>query len=441
MKNAMKYTSKFKAFFLTVLILFPFAMILQAQESYEQKLTFESDFTPDGTVDLTNRSFDAEIKTWGNSSIELQMDVKIKAKNREDIDKTIEAIKSIEFEKRNSNFYINTVFWESMVSNTNHKIKLITGEKVVLKDFEIQITLFVPKTISMNLDNKYADIKMDEIAGGANLKIYSGKLYAESFGEAVKMELRYSKAFLKNLPEANLELYDSDIEMATCGNLDLKSKYSKIEVGRTGDFTFDSYDDKINLGDLGVFAGTAKYSDFVTGTSEKLDFDLYDCNLKTGKTGDAVGQSKYGEFEIGGANTVTLSSSYDDTFTFGPIEGLECNESKYSDFEIEWLKNSLKLESYDDNLKIEKVSPSFSQISIQGKYGDYRISIPEPAQCRLLIDMKYGKIDYPEEKFQRKTYINDNNQLFLDANSKNSTEAVTGIIEIKGYDNRIFIND
>jgi len=441
MKNVKKNIQRFSNLIFIVLILFSTGFSAKAQAEFNDVLTFESDVDPQGVIDFTNRSFDAEIRTWKNNSVELQMDLKLKAKNQEDIDITLDAIKSIDFERHGSRMAINTLFWESMTSNTNHKLKLINGKKAVLKDFEISITLFVPKTTSMKIDSKYADIKMEEIAGKAEIKLYSGKLYGESFGGTVELDMRYSKAYLQTIPEAKMELYDSDIELVTCGNLDLTSKYSKVEIEHCGDVVFDSYDDNITLGELGGFDGSAKYTEFELGSSTGITFDFYDSDLKGGKTGNVNGQSKYSELRIDGAEVIFLSGSYDDNFVFGDIISLECRDSKYSDFEISELKESFKLDSYDDNVTIDKINPDFSELVINGKYGDYRITIPESAAYRLLIDMKYGKIEYPEDLFVRKTYISENSNVFLDATTKNGSEETSKIVDIKGHDNRIFIND
>ncbi len=441
MKNAKKNIQQFNYLIFIVLILFSTGFSALAQAEFNEVLTFESDVDPQGIIEFKNRSFDAEIKTWKNNTVELQMDVKLKAKNKEDIDITVDAIKSIDFEGQDSRFSINTLFWESISSNINHKLKLITGKKAVLKNFEIRITLFVPKTTSIEIDNKYADIKMEEIAGKAEIKIYSGKLYGDSFGGKVQLDLRYSKAFLENIPEAEIELYDSDLKMATCGNMELKSKYSKIEIQHLGDFNFESFDDNITIEALGKFNGAAKYSEFEFGSAGSLVFDFYDCTLNGGQSVNLSGQSKYSEFRIDGAGAVKLSGSYDDSFVFGNIVSLECGESKYSDFEIKELNESFKLQSYDDNVTIDKIAADFSQVTIDGKYGDYRLNIPENAAYRLLIDMKYGKIYYPEELFVRKTYISENSNVFLDATTKNSPEDNSRIVDIKGHDNRIFINN
>ncbi len=438
MNNEKRYTQRFSHLLLTI-IFSVITISLAAQAEFNEVLKFESAIDPLATVHFKNRSQNAEIKTWNNDAVELQLDVKIKARNQEDINLTLEALRDIEFNDAGSKFFINTTFWESMRSNTNYKFELCNGKKVNLKDFQISINLFVPKTISIEIDCKYADLKMDEIAGELDLTMHSGKFYASSFGGNAKFNLRYSKAFLENVPKVDAELYDSDIELATCGDLQLKSKYSKIEIENAGDFNFESYDDNITIGKLGKISGEAKYSDFDFGPSVNLDFVFYDCNLTGDDTGSVNGKSKYSKVEMGNAGNVYFNASYDDKFIFEAIESFECPESKYTDYEIDAVRSGFKLFSYDDNVSINQLDAQFTEVKIKGKYGDFRLGLPESAQCQLLIDMKYGRVDFPEELFERKTYIKDNSKLFVDAKTRNTTGKPTSIIDVSGHDNRLII--
>jgi hypothetical protein len=55
--------------------------------------------------------------------------------------------------------------------------------------------------------------------------------------------------------------------------------------------------------------------------------------------------------------------------------------------------------------------------------------------------MKYGKIDYPEARLERKTYIKENSQTFLDAATPGYKSKQGRLIEIKGHDNKVMIVD
>ena len=411
-----------------------------AQAEFSETIKFEAGINPDGKLEFTNRSFNTAIKTWNNNYVELQMHVRIKASKQQDIDETLRAIRQIEFQGNDSLRSIKTIFWKSINSNMNrNKMNLNTGKTVILKKFDIENTLYIPKSISLVVENKYADIQMEDITGDVDFKIYSGKIYCLSIGGNTTLDLRYSKAFIETLREASFQLYDSDIEIQTCGNFTVESKYSKVEILNAGDMQFESYDDKFTIGKLGTVKGTAKYSEFDFGPSINLFFDFYDSNLKAGETGIVKGKSKYSEFNVGSANAVTLESSYDDSFSFDTISSITIKESKYSDYTLASVDGDIILNGYDDKLTVEKISDAFNHISLDGKYGDFRLNIPNEIGFRLLVDMKHGKIDYPSEKFERKTYIKENSKLFIDAGTKKPGDKNVRLVEIKGYDNKVVI--
>lgn len=412
------------------------ALFALAQTEVEETVKFEADIDPNGKLAFTNRSFDTEIKTWDNNYVELQMNVRLKG-DEDDIKETLEAIHELCFEGSTGSRRINTVFWESINSTGNrHKIRLSNGSKVTLKKFSVDNVLFIPKTISIDIDNKYSDINMESISGEAEIKLYSGKIYAGTFGGKTTLDLRYSKAFIDNIPEAGMDIYDSDIELGTCGNFTIKSKYSKVEIQRAGDMLFDSYDDNFAIGELGRFDGSAKYSDFVLGPASVIIFDFYDSNLECQVTGDINGRSKYSEIGVKEALSVTLAHSYDDSFELGSVASLSCPDSKYTDYNIRHLKGNFSLNGYDDNVTVYALEPDFKQITLEGKYGDFNFSILEPAAYSLLVDMKYGRVDYPEGEFERKTYIRDNNQLTIEATTRNSGSGAASRFSVKGYDNK-----
>ena len=439
----MKHDRNKSSFRLTLLLGFMmmvFSAGVMAQAEFNETIKFEADINADGKLEFINRSFDTQIKTWNNSYVELQMRIQIKAGNQADIDETLRAIKQIEIEGNTSRRSVNTVFWESINSNMNRqKIKLKSGKTVVLKKFDIQNILYIPKTISLAIDNKYADIQMEEFAGEADFKIYSGKLYCRSIGGNTSLDLRYSKAFMETLREVAIKLYNSDIELVSCGDFTIESKYSKVEIETAGNMQFESYDDKYTIGKLGEVKGAAKYSEFDFGPSLSLSFTFYDSDLNAEETGTVKGEFKYSDINIKSASGVTINKSYDDNFTLGPVSSFSCTESKYTEYAIGSIDGDILLKGYDDTFKVEKISENFNHILLEGKYSDFFINITKKVAFRLLIDQKYGKIDYPSENFERKTYIKENSKLFMDAFTKNYKEGNGGLVEIKGYDNRVVI--
>jgi hypothetical protein len=411
-----------------------------AQTEFESTCKIEADIEPNGTLEYITRSFDTQIKTWENDYVELQVSVQLKASKQEELDETLRAVQEISFKGNTSRRSVNTTFWESLNSNMNrHKIQLNTGESVVLKKFNVQYSLYIPKTIDLVIDGKYADFEMEEIAGEADFKIYNGNLYCQSIGGKTSLDLRYSKAFMETLPEAKIKLYDSDIELSKCGNFSIESKYSKVEIEYAGDMQFVSYDDNFIISQLGVVNGSAKYSEFDFGPAISLTLDFYDSDLNCTSTGKVKAKSKYSGIIVESAGEVMIDVSYDDLYRFGSLNSIAVSESKYTEYALAKVSGDISLSGYEDQLSVESISSDFNHININNKYGDFMLNLPKDVAYRLLVDMKYGKIDYPEARLERKTYIKENSQTFLDAASPGYKSKQGRLIEINGYDNKVMV--
>jgi hypothetical protein len=160
-----------------------------------------------------------------------------------------------------------------------------------------------------------------------------------------------------------------------------------------------------------------------------------------GETGDVKGQSKYSQFVGKKTGKLTLNYSYDDTYTFEQVGSFDCAESKYSDFRFSKVDKEVNIVSYDDNLTVDKFSDSFTGIKIESKYSEFIFTIPASAAYKLKAETKYGKLDFPEDAFEKKIYIKDNENLNIEGQSKNGAETTNNKIEIKSYDSKIIIRN
>ena len=431
--------SNFKLMIPLILCWLSLPLSSAAQTGIREVVTTKADINADGKLEFTNRIFDTEIKTWENNYVELQMHITIEAEKREDIDETLKAVREIAFSGTLTHRSVNTGFWKSINSDNNRKkVRLNTGATVVLKNFTVENILYVPKTVSLIINSKYADIQMQDIAGSADLNIFSGKLYCHSIAGKTSLDLHYSKAFMVNIPEAVFNLYDSDIEINNCGDFDIESKFSTIEIEHAGDMVVDSYNDKFNIGTLNIVEGKAKYSKFEFDSCAGLFCDFYDSDIDIGKTNTVKGESKYSEFKIHTAGDMVVERAYNDIFRIDTLRFLSSNDSKYSVYDIDYMNGDITLYGYNDELKVANVN-RFFQITLDGKYNDIGLAFPDTVPFRLLVDMKYGNVDLPDDKFIRKTYIRENSDLFIDATMINYDENNKRLVEIRGYENMVTI--
>jgi len=236
------------------------------------------------------------------------------------------------------------------------------------------------------------------------------------------------------LQDANLVFYDTDAEIESCKNLIVNSKYSKFDIKKTEAVTIESYDDNFNVGTMSSLKFNSKYSDFVSQANLKeIKLDLYDCNITVNSAERVLFNGKYCDLNLGNTGEFKTDDSYDNDIHLGNTKRVEIAKSKYSLFEIASATNIKLIDVYDDIVKIGKLNPDFSELSMNGKYGKLEVeagSTPFKVQFKI----KYPKVDIPESvKITKK--ISENSDMELVGGETGGT------FKVEGYDMKVVIND
>ncbi|WP_303920944.1 hypothetical protein [Draconibacterium sediminis] len=420
---------------ITVAILLMSSHFVWAQ-SYEasKKLNKSAGVPADISINLSNHAADIKINTTNDKTVSISTEIKVNAHSREDAEKLIAAIEAFEFELKGNRINVDTRFYKSMNSiNGRSTITLLNGDKVKIKDFEIRHEMNIPKSASLNLENKYSSVSIGEIEGENKLNLYNSELRAEGFQSTVELEAKYSKLHVEKFnDEATFNLYDTDIEFKTAGNITIESKYSKIEGIKAGNLKINSYDDKVLIDGFNNLKMEAKYTDLVSAAEiDKLSLDLYDCNLKIQSAKSAEFTGKYSDLELGKVKTLTIPESYDNNIYLDKTISIDIAQSKYSKYEIQ-STTKLSIISYDDDIDIDQLNTDFEGISFDGKYGKLIINAGA-VPFKIDAQMKYGKVDFPQSLSPTR-HIEKSGELELLAGDKGNT------IIIRGYDNTVAID-
>lgn len=388
------------------------------------------------TVNMSNQSGDLKINTTDKNNVTMTTSVEIQGNSKVDIDKVIKAIEEFEFELRGNELKIDTRFYKNMNSTNNRRtITLLNGDKVKIGELKIRHEITIPKSAGLNLNNKYSDIELQSLDGHADFTLYSCNMRADDFGGNFTIEAKYSKVFIDEIRQnADINFYDSDLEFTSCGDAKITSKYSKLEAEKTGKLVIESYDDKFFIDEANSLKLIAKYSDFVSEANvTNISLELYDCNVKVKSSERATFNGKYSDVTLGDLNELKINDSYDNNIYLGNSKNIEIGKSKYTQFEIEAITNFSIDDLYDDNIKIKKLNPDFSKLSINGKYGKLDVeagSVP----FQVAFKIKYPKVNLPESLKIIKQ-IKDNSDLELVAGNTG------GEITVEGYDMKVAIND
>ena len=408
-----------------------------AAQNYDASKTLNKTMAvpTDVHIQMSNQSGDLKIITTGENTVSLKTDIDVSGRSKEEVNEVIDAVANFKFELHGNEMEIDTRFYKNLVTIVNKKtMTLLNGDKVRIGEFTIRHELHIPKSVEINLNNKYSDIEMQSLDGTANFDLYSSNLHAGNFAKQVRIDAKYSKINMQDISQdAEFNFYDTDIKFNSCGNAKIESKYSKFEARETGALSIDSYDDKFDFTNAKSINLKAKYSDFLSqAKADDIFLDLYDCNIQTSSAKYATYTGKYSELNLGDVKEFRIASSYDDIFQFGKTADIQVRESKYTKYKINEA-SAFSIDGYDDDVTINRLASDFSEIKMNGKYGKLTIDAGN-VPFRVDFNIKYPKIDIPESVKITKQ-IKENSDLELIGGDSG------GKISVEGYDMKVVIND
>jgi len=414
---------------------------LQAQ--IEKTKTYSGEYEQLQKLVINHRRGTLNVHQSTDGKFRFEATILIKAKDEAAAQMMIDRFKLTEevFDNElevSSNFDITN--WSTINGKT--KIKFKDGTKISgIREVEVNMVAYVPEMESLKLKNRYDEIKIhDDIGGNILVDLHSGKLRCVDMKNTnLNLKLKYSKAFLKNIADSKMDIYDSDIEMGNAGKIQIESKYSKFTMGNLTEFIGDTYDDNYEMGNVaGILVLEDKYSEFFIGNIKTGKFEFHDGELITGNADAMEIKSKYTTFKFENVGSIDFESSYDDDLKAKQVGSLTAN-SKYSSFDLNTVDKEVRIApSHDDDLEIERLGANFEKLELDGKYTNFDVDLEENAKYHLNVNMNYGSVKFDEANFETTIWKEKGATKEVVGKSKGATDT-NGKIIIKGHDNSVSI--
>lgn len=146
------------------------------------------------------------------------------------------------------------------------------NKSVVTVDYSIKL----PRTLRLNLSNKFGDIFLDENAGSSLINLSYGNLQANRLaGQNHELNMKFSKGNLGTAEHLKLEVSYSELRAREITKLAVDSKFSTLEIENTSVVSQESQYDTSELGETREVKSVAKFSTIRIGSvSEQLDLDM-----------------------------------------------------------------------------------------------------------------------------------------------------------------------
>ena len=335
---------------LTILLVVPTLMLAAANPKFkgkhtkEKKINKEYTVSADATVEIDNSYGNVDIVTWNENRVVIEVLIRTNGNNEEKVMSRLNDI-DVEFEASNSRVSAKTIFkgkknnsWSFWGKNKNNHVKM-----------EINYSVKMPVRNSVELDNSYGAISLNELNGNASIDCDYGQLnIGDLNGDQNSLNFDYTNnstiGYMKN---GSINADYSNFTLERTGDLDINADYTNSEILQAVDVTYNCDYGKLKIGSVNS----------VNGRGDYIPLRIQTLN------GDLTVNSDYGSITVetisGQGGDITISSDY---------AGIKLGyDSDYSfDFDIELSYAGL---SGKDDLEMQHSHSSNNKKSYKGHHG------------------------------------------------------------------------
>ncbi|MDR1203123.1 MAG: DUF4097 domain-containing protein [Tannerellaceae bacterium] len=199
-----------------------------------------------------------------------------------------------------------------------------------------------------------------------------------------------------NSGDGNRINIDYHISMPAKFAANLSQKYGNINLPEKneGEYTME-----VKYGNIAAGSFTAPlridagYSNIKLEDVKSLQLDVAYCGNVTINDGKEIKiDSKYSNLRMGNVSQLTIDKKYGNL----QVQNVDrmAIEVKYSECSVEQIKDDLNCSLSYSTLTVKELSPTFSRVRAEARYGNLNLSISSKASFQVNAkDMKYGSIE------------------------------------------------
>ena len=337
------------------------------KKEFSQTVKKEFAIDADGLVGLKNKYGNIGIQTWEKDRTKIEVTITVQAASEEKALKVFERI-NIAFSNQGS----SEVRAETQIESENNSW---WGSSTSSGEFTIDYDVYIPKSVELELYNKYGNIDLAPVEGKTTINLKYGNTQVEGINNDLALNLGYGNATILKAKDFDGNLAYCKVRLEQVRDINLESKYSNIHVDQANEIRTLSKYDTYEIGKASSFKGQGKYDNIVI---EQID------------------------------NLTSIS--------------------RYSDYIVENVTNSLDLDLQYGAVTVEKLAKGFSEVRLVGRYTDYKMAVENGASYQLEATADYAGISYPND--MNITYEKDNGT-FHEVEGHMGTKNARSVIKVR----------
>lgn len=261
-----------------ILLSISFSMVhAEIQEEYKLEITKDFSVGAEPNLHISNKYGNIRIIEGVENKITFKIEITGKGKTREFAKAYAESV-SIDFSESNNKVSAETILMSITCNDCGRTINYV---------------VIAPKSVTLNLENKYGNIYLDNLIKPLNIDLKYGNLEANSVATA-KIDLKYGQ-----------------VAIQTCEQLNMDCQYSQTKLGKTETLIIDSKYDNISVESVSNFRLETGYTNVKIG---KLR-ESFVCELKYGNLNISEVASDFSQIKVDAAYT-NVKISFNESHNF-----------------------------------------------------------------------------------------------------------------------------
>ena len=295
-------------------------------KEFKRDTTLQFEIAKDGIVGLSNKHGKIDVQTWNSNQVKIEVIITVNARNQKDANDIFETI-DVKFSKQNNYVTANTI---------------ISAKKYNL-DYSIDYEVYMPRSCSLELQNKYGNSVIAGLDGGAVVNVKYGNIRLNTVDRDLDIDLKYGNCTVVKSANTKVKLEHGYIDLKEATNVDLYTRYSKVNLDKANKIISDTRNDIYKVGVVKVFRNYGRY--------DNLD--------------------------VQEVETLIVESEYSDLFVGKLVEHANV-KMKYG------------------GVTFDNVSSDFHEVILDGSETDFKIRVGEGATYRIEVTGRYCAIRVPE---------------------------------------------
>ena len=362
---------KFPAVFLLLWI----SWLTQAQvPEYTQRVTRSFKVNSTATVDIANKYGKVQVVTWDNDSVKFIIDLRIKAKDQQKLQKLKQ---SIDFEFTTGQFFViaHTVLGQSSQDIFKDIVDIAGTYLSTANSVTINYTVMVPAYTPLKIENKFGDVFIDNLDNNLNLTLSYGDITAGRLNGKTDIRLSSGDGTISYMKDGHVFVSYGDLHVKEAGKLFADTRSSNVTIEKSASLKLDSRRDKLFLNDLGSVSGSGYFSAINIG-------DLHNDVTLSLRYGDFSADKIYRTFSV-----VNISSEYTDlTLGFERPPSFTIELTRHQDMAFTYPSGYLA------NLSNRVINTDNKLVMTSGTFGTgdagSAVIIKAPRKCSLTLSYR-----------------------------------------------------